>query len=88
MSLHASSGMRFLDVDISVAYKFVLVAVFDIIGMIFIISLVTWQVLLVFIPMIFIIRWIQVRFPSAYVHIAFEIFKYIYVNTLSFCLSI
>ena len=86
MSLQESSDMSLLDVDIASAYSFVLSSGSDLIGMIFIISLVTWKVLLVFILVLFITRWIQVRFPSAYVHLAFE--SYIYVNTLSFCLSI
>ena len=78
MSLQESSDMSLLDVDIAWAYSLVLASGSDLIGMIFIISLVTWQVLLVFIPMLFITRWIQVRFPSAYAHLAFETFIYMW----------
>ena len=77
MYLQASSDMIFLDVDIAWDYNLILSLGTNLIGMIFIISLVTWQVLLVFIPVLFITRWIQVRFPSAYVHLAFESFIYI-----------
>ena len=77
MSLQAYSDMSLLDVGIAWAYNLVLSSGSDLIGMIFIISLVTWQVLLVFIPVLFITRWIQVRFPYAYVHLAFERFIYI-----------
>lgn len=57
--------MSLLDVDIAWAYSFVFSAASDLIGMIFIISLVTWQVLLVVIPVLFITRWIQMYYLAS-----------------------
>jgi ABC-type multidrug transport system fused ATPase/permease subunit len=63
--IRASSDMSLLDVDISWAYNYVLSASSDLIGMIFIISLVTWQVLVVIIPVFFIIRWIEMYYLAS-----------------------
>lgn len=63
--IRASSDMSLLDVDIAWAYSFVFSAASDLIGMIFIISLVTWQVLLVVIPVLFITRWIQMYYLAS-----------------------
>lgn len=63
--IRASSDMNLLDVDIAWAYSLVLSSSSDLIGMIFIISIVTWQVLVVVIPVLFITRWIQMYYLAS-----------------------
>eukprot|EP01018_Ginkgo_biloba_P002830 Gb_14727 [translate_table: standard] len=63
--IRASSDMSLLDLDICFALSFVLYAGSDLIGMLFIISIVTWQVLVVAIPVLFITRWIQMYYLAS-----------------------
>ena len=58
--LQASSDMSILDFDIPFCLAFVLAGAVEIVGIIAIMSTVTWQVLLVAIPVTFLTLYVQV----------------------------
>uniref|UniRef100_A0A0C9RL63 TSA: Wollemia nobilis Ref_Wollemi_Transcript_12757_5054 transcribed RNA sequence n=1 Tax=Wollemia nobilis TaxID=56998 RepID=A0A0C9RL63_9CONI len=64
--IRASSDLSLIDLDLAWAFSYVLSSGADLLGMVFIISFVTWQVLVVAVPVFFITRWIQMYYlPSA-----------------------
>lgn len=49
-----------LDIDVPLAFGFVSQVGLEIAGVIAIVAIVTWQVLVVVLPMLLIVRWLQV----------------------------
>lgn len=58
-----SSDMTMLDIDVPLGFGFVSTVGLEIAGVIVIIAVVTWEVLIVVVPLLFIVRWLQVWTP-------------------------
>jgi len=58
--LQISSDMTLLDIDVPVAFQFVSNVGLEIAGVIVIIALVTKEVLIVVLPLLIVVRWLQV----------------------------
>lgn len=55
-----SSDMRMVDIDIPIAFEFVSQTGIEITGVITIIAIVTYQFLIVALPLLLVVRWLQV----------------------------
>jgi hypothetical protein len=53
--------MTLLDIDVPLGFGFVSTVGLEILGVIVIIAIVTWQVLFVAIPLLIVVRWLQVN---------------------------
>ena len=60
MTLQISSDMTLLDIDVPLGFGFVSQVGLEIAGVIVIIAVVTYQVLIVVIPLLIVVRWLQV----------------------------
>lgn len=56
-----SSDMTKLDIDVPVAFQFVSNVGLEIAGVIIIIAIVTKEVLIVVLPLLLVVRWLQVK---------------------------
>ncbi|GLJ30778.1 hypothetical protein SUGI_0610560 [Cryptomeria japonica] len=63
--IRASSDLSLIDLDLAWGFSYVLSSGADLLGMLFIISLVTWQVLVVAVPVFFVTRWIQMYYLAS-----------------------
>lgn len=59
-ALQISSDMTLLDIDVPLGFGFVSQVGLEIAGIMVIIAVVTYQVLLVVIPLLIVVRWLQV----------------------------